>query len=44
MPAVAKRSINRDRRMMPVGNHVNLDSNVQKRMHEEYVIGFYKPC
>ncbi|MGA2159401.1 MAG: DNA methyltransferase [Dehalococcoidia bacterium] len=44
VPAIGKRNIDRDHRMMPVGNQVNLNSTVQNRMHEEYVIGFYKPC
>ena len=32
-----------DRRMMPVTRRRNHDSQIEKRMHEEYVIGFYKP-
>jgi DNA modification methylase len=38
------RNINRDKRMMPVGKQVNLASLMQQRMHQEYVIGLYKPC
>jgi hypothetical protein len=29
--------------MMPVGFNVDANSIIQQRMHEEYVIGFYKP-
>ncbi len=44
VPGIKRRNIDRDRRMMPVGNQVNLNSLVQQRMLQEYVIGFYKPC
>jgi len=44
VPAIGKRNIDRNHRMMPTGNEVDLSSNVQNRMHEEQVIGFYKPC
>lgn len=37
------RRINRNRRMMPTGHEIDFDSQIQQRMHEEYVIGFYKP-
>jgi len=36
------RRIDRNRRMMPVGHQVDRDSQIQQRMHEEYVIGLYK--
>jgi DNA modification methylase len=44
VPGIKVRNIDRNRRMMPVSSKVNLDSLVQQRMHQEYVIGFYKPC
>jgi hypothetical protein len=42
IPKIGVRNLDRDRRMMPAGSNVNLDSQIQQRMHEEYVIGFYK--
>lgn len=42
-PKIGVRQLDRDRRMMPAGNNVDLESQIQQRMHEEYVIGFYKP-
>ncbi|MBI4332520.1 MAG: hypothetical protein HY673_14710 [Chloroflexi bacterium] len=44
VPGVNKRNIDRNRRMMPIGNQVDLNSVVQQRMLQEHVIGFYKPC
>ena len=29
--------------MMPAGANIDTKSQIQQRMHEEYVIGFYKP-
>jgi len=43
VPAIGVRKLDRDRRMMPTGFKTNLDSQIQQRMHEEYVIGYYKP-
>jgi DNA modification methylase len=43
VPKVGIRYLDRDRRMMPTGNKVDKKSQIQQRMHEEYVIGFYKP-
>ncbi len=43
VPKIGVRSLDRNRRMMPAGNNVDLSSQIQQRMHEEYVIGFYKP-
>jgi DNA modification methylase len=40
---IGVRSIDRDRRMLPIGMMVNKESQIQQRMNEEYVIGFYKP-
>jgi len=43
IPKIGMRSLDRDRRMMPTGSKVDSESQIQQRMHEEYVIGFYKP-
>lgn len=43
VPKIAVRALDRDRRMLPVGNTRDLVSQIQNRMHEEYVIGFLKP-
>ncbi len=43
VPAIGIRQLDRDRRMMPAGRKVDQQSQIQQRMHEEYVIGFYKP-
>ena len=43
VPAIGLRSLDRDRRMMPAGGNIDRESQIQKRMHEEYIIGFYKP-
>ena len=43
VPRIGTRSLDRDRRMMPVGTTPDLDSQIQQRMHEEYVIGYLKP-
>ncbi len=40
---IGVRQLDRDRRMMPAGNRIDHTSQIQQRMHEEYVIGFYKP-
>jgi DNA modification methylase len=37
------RRLDRDRRMMPVKYEADLSSQIQQRMHEEYVVGFLKP-
>jgi DNA modification methylase len=37
------RRLDRNKRMLPAGNKINLESQIQQRMHEEYVIGFLKP-
>lgn len=44
VPTIGVRQLDRDRRMLPAGIKRNKDSQIQQRMHEEYVIGFYKPC
>ena len=43
VPMIGVRNLDRDRRMMPAGLTINHESQIQQRMHEEYVIGFYKP-
>ena len=43
VPKIGVRHLDRDRRMMPAGANVDSGSQIQQRMHEEYVIGFYKP-
>jgi DNA modification methylase len=43
VPEIGVRELDRNRRMMPAGMKVDLGSQIQQRMHEEYVIGFYKP-
>jgi DNA modification methylase len=43
VPAIGVRSLDRNRRMLPAGEKIDRQSQIQKRMHEEYVIGFYKP-
>jgi hypothetical protein len=43
IPAIGVRNLDRDRRMLPSGLKINRNSQIQQRMHEEYVIGFYKP-
>lgn len=44
VPKIGIRHLDRDRRMMPAGAIVDSESQIQQRMHEEYVIGFYKPA
>ena len=43
VPIVGVRELNRDKRMLPVGSNINSESQIQQRMHEEYLIGFFKP-
>lgn len=43
VPAIGIRNLDRNRRMLPAGNTLDLNSQIQQRMHEEYVLGFYKP-
>jgi DNA modification methylase len=40
---IATRQLDRDRRMMPARRGRKSSSQIEERMHEEYVIGFYKP-
>ena len=43
IPAIGIRHLDRNRRMLPTGTNINMSSQIQQRMYEEYVIGFYKP-
>lgn len=43
VPKIGVRNLDRNRRMMPAGSELDLKSQIQQRMHEEYVIGFCKP-
>lgn len=36
------RKLDRNKRMMPAGHMLDKNSQIQQRMHEEYVIGFFK--
>jgi len=40
---VNTRELDRDKRMMPARKNKESKSNIENRMHEEYVIGFLKP-
>ena len=43
VPAIGVRNLDRDRRMMPASSSNGRKSQIQQRMHREFVIGFYKP-
>jgi len=43
IPKIGLRKLDRDRRMMPAQYNPDLNSQIQQRMHEEYIIGCYKP-
>ncbi|MBL7198923.1 MAG: HNH endonuclease [Anaerolineae bacterium] len=43
VPKIGTRHLDRNRRMMPAGSELDLESQIQQRMHEEDVIGFFKP-
>lgn len=40
---IAKRQLDRNKRMMPTRFQKNRDSTIEQRMHEEYVLGLIKP-
>ncbi len=40
---IATRRLDRDRRMMPARRNQEPGSQIELRMHEEYVLGLYKP-
>ena len=42
VPKIGIRQLDRNRRMLPAGSKRDSTSQIQQRMHEEYVIGFYK--
>lgn len=42
VPKIGVRQLDRNRRMMPASTNRNPESQIQKRMHEEFVIGFLK--
>ena len=42
-PPIGVRRLDRNRRMMPAGMKIDKNSQIQQRMHEEFVVGFYKP-
>jgi len=42
-PYIGVRKLDRNKRMLPASKKTNFGSQIQQRMHEEYVIGFYKP-
>ena len=44
VPRFGVRNLDRNRRMLPAGSLLNLDSRIQQRMHEEFVVGFIKPA
>ena len=43
VPKIGVRQLDRNKRMLPASAKVNLKSQIQQRMHEEYVIGLIKP-
>ena len=43
VPLIGLRNLDRNRRMLPVGMNLDLESQIQQRMHQEHVIGLYKP-
>lgn len=40
---IARRNLDRNRRMMPASFQRNFSSRIEQRMHEEYIIGLLKP-
>lgn len=43
VPKIGFRDLDRNRRMMPTEFQPSSDSQIQRRIHDEYVIGFYNP-
>ena len=43
IPKIGVRHMDRNRRMLPASTKVNPVCQIQQRVYEEYVIGFYKP-
>lgn len=44
IPHIGIRYLDRDKRMMPARRNQSRQSQIEERMHEEHVIGFYKPA
>jgi DNA modification methylase len=42
VPRIGIRQLDRNKRMLPAGMDINKASQIQQRMHEEHIIGFYK--
>jgi hypothetical protein len=42
VPPIGIRILDRNRRMLPASAEPDRDSQIQQRMHEEYVVGLYK--
>lgn len=40
---IGVRNLDRNRRMLPMGVGSSQNSQIQQRMHKDYIIGFYKP-
>ena len=40
---IGVRNLDRNRRMLPMGFGSSQNSQIQQRMHKDYIIGFYKP-
>lgn len=43
VPRIGVRRLDRNKRMLPASFGIKSNSQIQQRMHEEYLIGFYKP-
>lgn len=43
VPQIGVRNLDRNRRMLPAGSIIDHTSQIQQRMHKEYVIGLFKP-
>ena len=43
VPAIGIRNLDRNRRMLPTGIQPDRTSQIQQRMHQEFVLAFYKP-
>ncbi len=42
-PVIGERNIDRNRRMLPAGMRIDQTSQIQQRMHKEYIVGLTKP-
>ena len=43
MVRIGTRKLDRNRRMMPVSRIANSEPGIERRMHNEHVIGLWKP-